>query len=111
MNRLSRALGLWKKIGAGLVAGVMVLWPGLVASAAEPDEPTFRIFAYPNTPWRYDEELGERYNVIWGSGAIVRGAFQSFTFQEPVSQYGTYGPSTGSYLKAGRKIALFGSSF
>ena len=73
--------------------------------------PTFRIFRYPNTSWRYDEAMGQSYPPIWEQGAIVKGAFHSFKSVAPLNKYGTYGEAIGSYLDAEVKVALFGSSF
>ena len=79
--------------------------------AEEATGPTFRIFRYPNTCWRYDEAMGQSYPPIWEQGAIVNGAFHSFGSVAPLNQYGNYGEAIGSYLDAEVKIALFGSSF
>ena len=81
------------------------------ARAEEPAGPTFRIFSYPNTSWKYDEEMGQTYGPIWAQGSIVNGAFHSFNVTEPLNRYGNYGEAVGSYLEADVKIALFGSSF
>jgi hypothetical protein len=79
--------------------------------AEEATGPTFRIFRYPNTSWRYDEQMGQSYRPIWEQGSIVNGAFNSFGSVALLNKYGNYGEAIGSYLDADVKVAMFGSSF
>ncbi len=94
-----------------LVLLALMLINGGTAGAEEPDGPTIILYAYPNTTWIYDETLGQRYGPIWAQGAIVKGAYHSFSWKEPVNRYGNYGEAKGSWLEADLKIAVFGSSF
>ena len=81
------------------------------APCEEATGPTFTIYAYPNTPWTYHEEMGTVHQPLWAGGAIMNGAFNSFGVQEALNNYGTVGEAIGSYPDAEVKILLFGSSF
>jgi len=94
-------------------AFILTAFAGITTDAwgEEKSGPTFRIFSYPNTSWKYDAEIGTGMMPIWEQGTIMDGAFHSMTKTEPVNKYGNYGEAIGSYLEADVKVALFGSSF
>jgi hypothetical protein len=94
----------------------LILWMSAilmipVSHAEEPEAPTIILYEHPNTVWVYDDILGQTYGPIWAQGAIIKGAYHSFTWKEPVNKYGNYGEAKGGWLDADLKIAVFGSSF
>ena len=73
--------------------------------------PSFRLFGYPHTPWRFDPNEGWVYTETWISGEVKDGAFDQFRVERPVNQYGTIGEIETLYENAEVKILVFGSSY